>query len=138
MPPVLSSKKAAALDQAQLAKMAQSLDAHFIVSGSLTKIQNDMSMDVQLYNNFDKEAFARTYAEGTALESLVRDIAQKLEQEMMKKAALIPLAQRIKTETAAAPAAEKPEELIPEMREEAPQKEAPAAAPRKKSSRRLR
>jgi lipopolysaccharide export system protein LptA len=127
----LSSKKAAALDQAQLARMAQSLDAHFIVSGSLTKIQNDMSMDVQLYNNFDKEAFARTYAEGTALESLVRDIAQKLEQEMMKKAALIPLAQRIKTETAAAPAAEKPEELIPDMKEEpAPQKEAPAAAPR--------
>jgi len=125
----LSSKKAAALDQAQLARMAQSLDAHFIVSGSLTKIQNDMSMDVQLYNNFDKEAFARTYAEGTALESLVRDIAQKLEQEMMKKAALIPLAQRITTETAAAPAAEKPEELIPDMKEE-PQKETPAAASR--------
>jgi len=86
-------------------------------------------MDVQLYNNFDKEAFARTYAEGTALESLVRDMAQKLEQEMMKRAALIPPAQRITTEPAAAPAAEKPEELIPDMKE-APQEEAPAAAPR--------
>lgn len=123
---VLSSRKGAALDQAQLAKMAQSLDAHFIVSGSLTKIQNDMSMDVQLYNNFDKEAYFKTFAEGPGLEALVRDIAQKLEQEIMKKAALIPLSQRIKT--AAAPAAEKPEELIPEMREE-PKEAAPAIKP---------
>lgn len=126
----LGNKKAVSLDQAQLAKMAQALDAHFIVSGSLTKIQNDMSMDVQLYNNFDKEAFAKTYAEGTALESLVRDIAQKLEQEIVKRSAFIPMSQRIKTETAAAPAAEKPDELIPDMKEE-PKRQEPAAVPRK-------
>jgi lipopolysaccharide export system protein LptA len=122
--PFLSSKKGGALEKAQLAKMAQSLDAHFIVSGSLTKIQNDMSMDVQLYNNFDTESFSRTYAEGTGLEALVREIAQKLEQEIFKKAALIPQSQRIKT--AAASAAVKSEEPIPEMIEE-PKKAAPAA-----------
>jgi lipopolysaccharide export system protein LptA len=119
--PLLEGKKEGAPD---LARMAQALDAHFIVSGSLTKIQNDMSMDVQLYNNFAKEASATTFAEGTGLETLVRETAQKLEQEIFKKAALIPQAQRIKTAEAPAPAV-KSEEPIPEMLEE-PKQEAPA------------
>jgi lipopolysaccharide export system protein LptA len=124
--PLLSGRKGVVPDQAQLAKMAQSLDAHFIVSGSLTKIQNDMSMDVQLYNNFDTEALAKTYAEGTGIEALVREIAQKLEQEIFKKAALIPQSQRIKT--AGAAAAVKSEEPIPDMIEE-PKEAAPAVKP---------
>ena len=45
-----------------------------------------------------KRLIFKTFAEGTGLEALVRDIAQKLEQEIMKKAALIPLSQRIKTD----------------------------------------
>ena len=122
----IAGKKGAALDQAQLARMAEALEVHFIVSGSLTKIQNDMSMDVQLYNNFDTEAYFKTFAEGTGLQSLVRDIAQKLEQEILKKAALIPLSRRIKT--AAAPAEEKTEEPIPELGEE-PKAAAPAETP---------
>ncbi len=125
---LLKDQKGHGLDQQRLKEIAQALEAQFVVTGSLTKIQNDMSMDVQVFNTFDKEAYFKTFAEGTSLQALIRDSANKIEQDVIKKAALMPPAQRIKGEETArleipeerpaeAKGAEKP------VKEEAPPRE---------------
>ena len=79
----LQSRKDKRLDETGLSEIAKALDAQFVVFGSLTKIQTDMSLDVQLFNSAEKGAYFKAFAEGTVLEALVRNIAQKLEPEIM-------------------------------------------------------
>jgi lipopolysaccharide export system protein LptA len=122
----LQDRKSKRLDEAGLSEIAKALDAQFVVFGSLTKIQTDMSLDVQLFNSAEKGAYFKAFAEGAVLEALVRNIAQKLEPDIMKKAALIAPEQRITA--AEEPKPETAEELLAE--EKAEQKQ-PAAAEKK-------
>ena len=115
----LQSRKDKRLDETGLSEIAKALDAQFVVFGSLTKIQTDMSLDVQLFNSAEKGAYFKAFAEGTVLEALVRNIAQKLEPEIMKKAALIAPEQRISA--ADEPKLETTEELLAEELGEQPQ-----------------
>ena len=129
---VLQSRKNKRLDEAGLSEIAKALDAQFVVFGSLTKIQTDMSLDVQLFNSAEKGAYFKAFAEGTVLEALIRNIAQKLEPEIMKKAALIAPEQRITA--AEEPKPETTEELLAEEKGKQPQpaEQAPPAAEEKK------
>ena len=129
---VLQSRKNKRLDEAGLSEIAKALDAQFVVFGSLTKIQTDMSLDVQLFNSAEKGAYFKAFAEGTVLEALIRNIAQKLEPEIMKKAALIAPEQRITA--AQEPKPETTEELLAEEKGKQPQpaEQAPPAAEEKK------
>ncbi len=112
----LRGKKGTVLNQQHLQELAKALDAHFIVFGSLTRLQNDLSMDIQLFNDFDKEAYFKTFAEGTRLDAVIREVSGKIEQEMMKKAALVPPA--LLPRVAAIPKQEPPEELPAEIKEQ--------------------
>ena len=129
---VLQSRKNKRLDEAGLSEIAKALDAQFVVFGSLTKIQTDMSLDVQLFNSAEKGAYFKAFAEGTVLEALIRNIVQKLEPEIMKKAALIAPEQRITA--AQEPKPETTEELLAEEKGKQPQpaEQAPPAAEEKK------
>ena len=129
---VLQSRKNKRLDEAGLSEIAKALDAQFVVFGSLTKIQTDMSLDVQLFNSAEKGAYFKAFAEGTVLEALIRNIVQKLEPEIMKKAALIAPEQRITS--AEEPKPETTEELLAEEKGKQPQpaEQAPPAAEEKK------
>ena len=129
---VLQSRKNKRLDEAGLSEIAKALDAQFVVFGSLTKIQTDMSLDVQLFNSAEKGAYFKAFAEGTVLEALIRNIVQKLEPEIMKKAALIAPEQRITA--AEEPKPETTEELLAEEKGKQPQpaEQAPPAAEEKK------
>ena len=128
----LQSRKGKRLDEAGLSEIAQALDAQFVVFGSLTKIQTDMSLDVQLFNSAEKGAYFKAFAEGAVLEALIRNIAQKLEPEIMKKAALITPEQRITA--AEKPKPETTEELLAEEKAEQPkpaEQEPPVAEEKK-------
>jgi len=125
----LQGRKGKRLDEAGLSEIAKALDAQFVVFGSLTKIQTDMSLDVQLFNSAEKGAYFKAFAEGAVLEALIRNIAQKLEPEIMKKAALIAPEQRITA--AEKPKPETTEELLAEEKAEQPkpaEQKQPAAA----------
>jgi lipopolysaccharide export system protein LptA len=129
---VLQGRKDKRIHEEGLSEIAKALDAQFVVFGSLTKIQTDMSLDVQLFNSLERGAYFKAFAEGTVLETLIRNIAQKLEPEIMKKAALIPPDQRVKA--AGTPKPEFPEELLPEEKGERPQHaEEAATAPEEKN-----
>ena len=128
----LQSRKGKRLDEAGLSEIAQALDAQFVVFGSLTKIQTDMSLDVQLFNSAEKGAYFKAFAEGAVLDALVRNIAQKLEPEIMKKAALTAPEQRITA--AEEPKPETAEELLAEEKAEQPkpaEQEPPVAEEKK-------
>jgi lipopolysaccharide export system protein LptA len=128
----LQGRKDKRLDEAGLSEIAKALDAQFVVFGSLTKIQTDMSLDVQLFNSAEKGAYFKAFAEGAVLEALIRNIAQKLEPEIMKKAALIAPEQRITA--AEKPKPETTEELLAEEKAEQPkpaEQKQPAAAEKK-------
>jgi lipopolysaccharide export system protein LptA len=125
----LQGRKGKRLDEAGLSEIAKALDAQFVVFGSLTKIQTDMSLDVQLFNSAEKGAYFKAFAEGAVLEALIRNIAQKLEPEIMKKAALIAPEQR--STAAEKPKPETTEELLAEEKAEQPkpaEQKQPAAA----------
>jgi lipopolysaccharide export system protein LptA len=128
----LQGRKDKRLDEAGLSEIAKALDAQFVVFGSLTKIQTDMSLDVQLFNSAEKGAYFKAFAEGAVLEALIRNIAQKLEPEIMKKAALIAPEQRITAAEKSKP--ETTEELLAEEKAEQPkpaEQNQPAAAEKK-------
>ncbi len=125
---VLQKRKDKRLHEAALTEIAQALNTQFIVCGSMTKIQTDMSLDVQLFNSAEKGAYFKAFAEGTVLDVLIRTIAQKLEPEILKKAIAPEPLQPVTPEEAPRP--EIPEELLAEEPEKQPQpgeQELPAA-----------
>ncbi len=93
------------LGEQKLQTMARLLEANFLVFGSLTKIRNEISIDVQIFNNFPLETYFKTFAEGTDIDALAEDIASKIELEVMEKSEFIPPAQRPKLTLQQGPAA---------------------------------
>jgi len=93
---VLSRDEYAILDEEGLKDIAKLLEANFILYGSITKIKDKLSIDVQLYNNFPVESCFKTFAEGTELDSLIEETADRIEQELMEKAEFVPPSQRPK------------------------------------------
>ncbi len=79
-----------------LRELAKLLNANFIVFGSLTQIGEDISIDVQLFNNFSSDPYYKTFSEGTELDAAVEDVALKISQEVALLAGFIPPAQRPK------------------------------------------
>ena len=93
---VVSKDEAATPNEERLREIAKLLDANFILFGSLTKIRDELSVDVQVFYNFPGDSYFKTYAQGSEIERIVEELARKLEQEIMDKAELIPPAQRPK------------------------------------------
>jgi lipopolysaccharide export system protein LptA len=93
---VLREDEYATLGEERLKEIAKLLDANFLLFGSTTKIRDEISIDVQVFNNFPAEAYFKTFAEGTDIEGVIEEISYKVEQEIMDKAEFIPPSQRPK------------------------------------------
>ena len=84
------------LDAERLKEIAKLLSANFILFGSVTKINANISVDVQLFNNFPPEGYAKSFAEGTDNEVLIEALSGKVELEILDKSEFVPLSQRVK------------------------------------------
>lgn len=91
---VLAEEEFAALSREKLKETAKVLEANYLLLGSITRIEDEMSIDVQVYNNFSEDPYYKTFAEGTDTENIIEEIAGRVKQEVLAKADLIPPAQR--------------------------------------------
>ena len=82
-------------DSEQLKEIAKLLGANFILFGSVTKINEYHSIDVQLFNVFPPEEYSKAFVEGVDIELLAESLALKIEADVLEKAEYIPLSQRI-------------------------------------------
>jgi len=93
---VVGADEGGTITEARLKEIAKLLGANFLLLGSITKIKDELSADLQVYYNFPGDAYFKTYAEGTDIEAIINDLSRKIEQEIMDKAELVPPAQRPK------------------------------------------
>ena len=82
-------------DSEQLKEISKLLGANFILFGSVTKINEYHSIDVQLFNASPPEEYLKAFVEGSDIELLVESIASKIEVDVLEKAEYIPLSQRM-------------------------------------------
>ncbi len=82
-------------DSEQLKEIAKLLGANFVLFGSVTKINEYHSIDVQLFNVFPPEEYSKAFVEGVDIEFMVESLALKIEADVLEKAEYIPLSQRI-------------------------------------------
>jgi len=80
--------------EVQLKEIAKLVEANFVLVGSLTRIGDEMSMDVQLFNHFTSTTFFKTFVEGDDLDKLVEQLSNKIEDGVLDEAALLPPEQR--------------------------------------------
>ena len=85
----------ASLSEKRLKEISRLLSVNFLVFGSITMISNEVSIDIQMYNNFLPDSYFKTFAEGTDLDDIVDEICREIEQEILDKSDLIPPSQRI-------------------------------------------
>ncbi len=81
----------------RLREISKLLGANYILFGSVTRINENTSIDVQLFNNFPPEGYAKSFAEGTDVETLIEVLSGKVELEILDKSEFIPPSQRVKT-----------------------------------------
>ena len=84
------------MSAARLRQLAKLLNANCIIMGTITKIRNEHSIDVEMFNTSSSGPNYKTYSEGLEIKSLVETITTALDQEIMKKAERIPAAERPK------------------------------------------
>jgi len=82
-------------DSEHLKKIAKILGANFVLFGSVTKINEYHSIDVQLFNVFPPEEYSKAFVEGADIELMVESLASKIEADILEKAEYIPLSQRM-------------------------------------------
>ena len=67
----------------QLKRISEELDAHFLVWGSLTKISNNLSLDVYIFDSLGDPPFTKDFIEGNELNSLIRGMARKISAKVL-------------------------------------------------------
>ncbi|MCX8044296.1 MAG: lipopolysaccharide transport periplasmic protein LptA [Desulfobacterota bacterium] len=91
---VINNNVVSELTPERLKHIAKLLNANFLILGSITRIRDEISIDAQLFYNFPGDNYFKTYAEGTDLTVVAKDVARKLEQEILDMAALVQPSQR--------------------------------------------
>ena len=91
------------MSEARLRQLAKMLNANCIVIGTITKIRDEHSIDVEMFNTASSGPNVKTFAEGLEIKSLVETITTTLDQEIMEKAEQIPTAERPKVNAARQP-----------------------------------
>lgn len=77
-----------------LRTVAKHLGANFLVLGSITKIMDDMSVDVEVFNDFHPITYFKAFADGTDLRRVVNDVSGDIVRNIMEKESFIPPAKR--------------------------------------------
>jgi len=66
-----------------LRKISEKLQAHFLVFGSLTKISENLSLDIYMFNSLGEPPFSKDFVEGKEINSLVREMARKISAKVL-------------------------------------------------------
>jgi len=88
------------LNADSLQEISRLLGVNFVLFGSITRIGDHTSVDVQLYNNFPPREYAKSFAEGSETDRVIESLAGKLELTILDKSAFIPPSQRLKVQPA--------------------------------------
>jgi len=70
-------------NESTLKKISEKLKAHFLVLGSLTKINKSLSLDIYIFNSLGEPPFSKDFVEGKELNSLIREMAQKISAKVL-------------------------------------------------------
>lgn len=82
------------LDTSSLRRIAKLLNANCIILGTITKIRDEHSIDIEMFTTATEGPNFKTFAEGLEIKSLSETIAAALDQEIMRKIDSIPPAER--------------------------------------------
>lgn len=66
-----------------LRKISERLQTHFLVFGSLTKIDKNLSLDVYVFDSLGDPPFSKDFVEGNELNSLIRGMARKVRAKVL-------------------------------------------------------
>ena len=80
---VLESEPPLNFNEVALKRISERLTAHFLVLGSLTRISENLSMDVYVFNPQGPTPFSKDFTEGKELNSLVRQMARKVSAKVL-------------------------------------------------------
>jgi lipopolysaccharide export system protein LptA len=106
---VIDRDESGAPSEERLREVARQLQVNFVLFGSVTTVQDAVSVDAQVFYNFPGDNYFKTFAEGPDADRAIEELAIKIEQELLDKAPLIPPAERPKVKIRkkyAAPAGE--------------------------------
>lgn len=109
MKDVFAANASGALTEERLGGIAERLGVNFLLFGSVTALQDALSVDVQVYYNFPGEHYFKTYAEGPDVDRVVQTLARKLEAELLDNAADVPADQRPKMQPRPLPLSARPD-----------------------------
>jgi len=70
-------------NEVTLRRISEKLKAHFLVLGSLTRISENLSMDVYVFNPLGASPFSKDFTEGKELNSLIREMARKISAKVL-------------------------------------------------------
>jgi len=80
---VLGSEPPINFNEAILKRVSDKLEAHFLVLGSLTRISENLSMDIYVFNSQGPPPFSKDFTEGKELNSLIRKMARKINAKVL-------------------------------------------------------
>ncbi len=80
---VLDSEAPLNFDEVILKRIAEKLKAHFLVLGSLTRISDNLSMDIYVFNPQGPPPFSKDFTEGNELNSLIRKMVRKINAKVL-------------------------------------------------------
>lgn len=107
---VLQADGQKAMTEAHLRQTAKLLNANYIVIGTVTKIRDEHSIDVEVLSANLTDTNFKTYAEGFEIKSIVETVTTALDQEIMEKSDWIPTAQRPEVTSGREPSPNTPED----------------------------
>jgi len=82
------------MNDARLRQMAKLLNANFIITGTVTKIRSEHSIDVEMFSTGPDVPTFKTFAEGLDVAGLADTLAAALDAEVLKNADKIPNSER--------------------------------------------
>jgi lipopolysaccharide transport protein LptA len=80
---VLDSESAVNFNEVVLKRISEKLKAHFLVLGSLTRISDNLSMDIYVFNPQGPPPFSKDFTEGKELNSLIRKMVRKINAKVL-------------------------------------------------------
>ena len=80
---ILDSESPFNFNEFTLKDISEKLQVHFLVFGSLTKINNNLSLDIYVFDSLGDPPFSKDFVEGNELNSLIRGMARKIRAKVM-------------------------------------------------------
>lgn len=104
----------------ELHSIAQAAGTHFLVYGSLTKIEDKLSLDSRVFTLLEDTQSYKTFGEGEDLSLLVKQAADRITQHVQSLASRIPPAETLEAKSTA---------MSDERKEASPPAETPGTSP---------